>query len=88
MLNAKLFRPAWWMQRVRKQKESPYQIGFGCTKHRSLASTVRMPAEKDAAGGTFSHGGDGVAQACAITLGVARKGRSSPALLAERQVKA
>lgn len=88
MLNAQLLRFAWWMQRIRKQKEAERKIRFGRTKHRNLASTIGVPAEEDAAWDLFRQKSDRVAQACAIALGVPRKWRSRLSLLPKREITA
>src|SRR5438105_4822431 len=87
-LNAELFRFTRWMQRVRKQKESGNKIGFHCTEHRRLTSTVGVAAEKDLARHIFTQNCNRVAKARTIAFRIARKRRASAPLLAEGEITA
>ena len=88
MLNAPLFRFAWRMQRIRKQKESGYKFWFGGAEHRGLASTVGVAAEKNSSRDTLAHNRNRIAQTGAIAFCIARKRRPGSPLLAKRKIAA
>jgi hypothetical protein len=88
MLDAELVRFARWMERVRKQKESRYQLGFRGAEDRRLPSTVGVAAEKYSARNFLSHGCDRIPQARAVALRITRRRRSASPFLPERKVAA
>ncbi len=88
MLRAKLRRLEWRMQGIGKQEQSGDKLRFFRAQHSRLAATVRMPAEKYAAGDDCAKSGDRMSQAFAIASRAARHGWAIRPILSIWQIAA
>ena len=76
------------MQREREQEESGDECGVGGSEQRSLAATIGMTAEEDAALRFGLHRGDGGAESGLVAFGTAAGRWAGGTQLAEGQVAA
>ena len=88
VLRTQLLRFARRMEGIREQKQTICQPALIRTKHRCLASAVRMPAQKYLPGDPLAHGLHGSLQTFTITRGIPWMRRAEWPLLTKRQIAA